>query len=143
MSSSFPSFLHPWLLRLGSFFFAVAKDFSTPLLLQYFPSYSSITLLESSLVLFLFFSSSCLHPRGNLMGFHREIDFHCFFLLENKKHGIQSSLLGCYRNRQCIWLRQMHQLPHLILSFSSEICVCVCVLEEAGGAGCSSKVLQK
>lgn len=134
MSSSFPSFLHPWLLRLGLFFFAVAKDFSTPLLLQYFPSYSSITLLESSLVLFLFFSSSCLHPRGNLMVFTEKLIFIVFFfLLENKKHGIQSSLLGCYHNRQYIWLRQMHQLPHLILSFSSEICVCVCV---GGSRGC-------
>ena len=40
VSSSFSSFLHPWLLHLGSFSFAVAKGFATLLL----SSYYSITL---------------------------------------------------------------------------------------------------
>ena len=39
VSSSFPSFLHLWLLRLGSFSFAVAEDFATQLL----SSHHSIT----------------------------------------------------------------------------------------------------
>ena len=40
----FPLFLQ--LLRLGSFSFAVAKDFATPLLSQYFPSHYSITAMN-------------------------------------------------------------------------------------------------
>ena len=43
VSGSFPLFLCLWLLRLGSFWFAVAKDFAILLLSQYFPSHYSIT----------------------------------------------------------------------------------------------------
>ena len=54
VSSSFPSFLPLQLAQLGSFSFAVAKDFATLLLLRYFPSPRGITHTK----LFHFFSSS-------------------------------------------------------------------------------------
>ena len=49
VSSSFLSFLHLWLLHLGSFSFAIAKDFATLLLLPYFPSHCSITAQHHSI----------------------------------------------------------------------------------------------
>jgi len=47
----FLSFLHPLLLPLGLFLFAVAKDFATLLLLLYFLSYCSITGTQETLSL--------------------------------------------------------------------------------------------
>ena len=52
VSSSFPSFLHLWLLCLGSFSFAAAKDFTTLLLSWYFPSRYSIAPVIFSILIF-------------------------------------------------------------------------------------------